>query len=635
MHSFALILAFAAFNAVFFTTSSSADGPASDTDFLEAVLFLSGAADESELSESELDSYRRMAARPLRINAAGRAALQSCGLFSTYQVETILDWRRRTGPILSAGELSVIDGFNASIASHMALFLDFGAASLRGREDFATDSLGRTLLKEVLDVDAACGLYFKASGLGTDNPGTALVWNAKALSTFRSRVGEWQFSAAAREGWAFSAAYSGGGGGRLCLSNAVVGNFNARFGQGLLQWSGLQFTTTSSPSALMMRPNGVRAYTSYSQDHALFGAAARMDAGSFSISPWVHLGNPSDFGDPASFRETVREQGSAGVNTTWYHRYGQVGATVVTPFQDPRQSGLSLDFQQSINWATVYGEFAANLRGGISALLGTRFQLGRWDNAVRCSYSASEHNVSASTSCQSSSRRHTLTISPNISYYQHSHGHTPAGAAQIKASIIYNLQPSEPWKFTTRISFKDRFLSRYADPSAPYASSWATRRIELRQDAVWDNSTWLASGRINVVMGDSFFEAVASPSGAYEDVYSAGVGDSDLPVALLGCVEMGYRHPLPSTAVYFQAGAFCIDKWNDRIWVYQRDAPSNFNVSQMYGRGLWAAAYASVRVCSFLYLYLRADCTAYPWARDSDTRRGATLSARVQLRFKF
>lgn len=53
---------------------------------------------------------------------------------------------------------------------------------------------------------------------------------------------------------------------------------------------------------------------------------------------------------------------------------------------------------------------------------------------------------------------------------------------------------------------------------------------------------------------------------------------------------------------------FKVDNWEDRIYVYEREAPGNFNVPSCYGRGCRASLLLGWRG-----LYLRASRTWYPW----------------------
>lgn len=655
MHSIVLILALAALIPQVICLKPDHPESSSDNDvpsLVEAVLFLTGATDESELSEAEMETFRSLAVRPLNINISGRAALQGCGLFSAYQVETILDWRARTGPILSVAELAAVDGFNPTLARVLSIFLDFAPLGGLGPESVRTDSLGRRYLSDVLSFDAMAGTAVKVGIPGAGDKPAALdfKWNAKAMLRWHGKGGDWQLSAATRQSlslpasareslslpavfsaatpeWAFSAACSSTspencqapGRTRFRLSDIIIGNFNARFGQGLVQWSGLLFSDQSTPSAMMLRPSGVRAYTSYSQSNSMFGAAARMDVGSFSISPWIN------FGDPMKLPSAHLRQGSAGLNATWYHRNGQVGVNSAVAFDDPRNTAVSLDFQHTLQSLVLFGEAALDVTGRFKGLAGGRFCAGPVDVALRLKYdSAYEHNLSASASYESPDRRHVVSFSPSMTYYQYAKGHTPAGAAQLKARLTYTAQPSSAWKTVLRLNYNDRFLSAYADPSASYASSWSTRRFDIRQDVRWEDGKFMAAIRGDVVLGDALREFVSEAGRS-----------SCCPVAMLAFVETAYKHPLPKTALYLQSGLFCIDKWNDRVWLYCRDAPSIFNVSQMYGRGWWSCVYASVRACRYVSVYARAECTAYPWARAGDTRKDSSFFFRIQLQSSF
>jgi hypothetical protein len=47
--------------------------------------------------------------------------------------------------------------------------------------------------------------------------------------------------------------------------------------------------------------------------------------------------------------------------------------------------------------------------------------------------------------------------------------------------------------------------------------------------------------------------------------------------------------------LYLRTGMFKVDHWDDRIYVYERDAPGCFNVPAYYGRGYRASLTGSVR----------------------------------------
>ena len=56
----------------------------------------------------------------------------------------------------------------------------------------------------------------------------------------------------------------------------------------------------------------------------------------------------------------------------------------------------------------------------------------------------------------------------------------------------------------------------------------------------------------------------------------------------LAYAEAGYRREYAErnrVTAWLRGELFAIDSWDDRIYVYERDAPGNFNVPAYYGRG--------------------------------------------------
>ena len=82
---------------------------------------------------------------------------------------------------------------------------------------------------------------------------------------------------------------------------------------------------------------------------------------------------------------------------------------------------------------------------------------------------------------------------------------------------------------------------------------------------------------------------------------------------------------------YLRFTAFAVDNWDDRIWVYERDAPGNFNVPAYCGRGWAASAAAAFKPSRRHSLYLRVSLLRYPWM--SETKEGRS-EVRLQYQLK-
>ena len=66
---------------------------------LEAIARLAGAEDIEALDPSEVEMYEYLADHPLDLNRSSRAKLLSTGLFTPFQVASLLDYRDDSGDI--------------------------------------------------------------------------------------------------------------------------------------------------------------------------------------------------------------------------------------------------------------------------------------------------------------------------------------------------------------------------------------------------------------------------------------------------------------------------------------------------------------------------------------------------------
>ena len=97
------------------------------------VLAVSGASALEDLDESQMELYQHLETNPVNINFASRSALLSCGLFTQFQVVSLIEYRSQWGDILSMAELAAVDGFGESFARAVkgpggAVFRRIGAA---------------------------------------------------------------------------------------------------------------------------------------------------------------------------------------------------------------------------------------------------------------------------------------------------------------------------------------------------------------------------------------------------------------------------------------------------------------------------------------------------------------------------
>jgi hypothetical protein len=108
----------------------------------------------------------------------------------------------------------------------------------------------------------------------------------------------------------------------------------------------------------------------------------------------------------------------------------------------------------------------------------------------------------------------------------------------------------------------------------------------------------------------------------------------------LRCVGTGFvtyieeGRKTESMSIYLRQGVFFVDDWEDRIYVYERDAPGSFNVPAMYGKGWFVSTVASVHINRVVRLYARASYTGYQFMTQEKRKPGkAELKLQVVCRF--
>ena len=527
----------------------------------KAILTLSGASDISELAEEEFERYSHLAAHPLKLNSCTRSALIGCGILSSYQVETLLDYRHRHGDILSVTELSVVNGFAGEIAQALSPFVDFSPG-------IGTDN-GK------LRIDAMEAITGGGVKVNEGEPNGQ--WRAR--SNFEALGGRYGFGAAigTKSPWSGKLSPPDGIGWNVhanagkWLTEAVVGCFNLRFGQGLLMWSGSVFNSYDNPASLMKRPSGIVPYKGWSPSYAMKGIGARMDFGHFSISPFATLGN----------KDNTMEYGG---NVSWNHANGEIGATVRI---SDESRGYSLDFQQTVRGTVLYGEACITGKSP-SVLFGATVPYGNFNTGLRVLWSDKEHNVTSALSYVSPSRKHSVNSGITASYAP------DRKTLGIKAQCHYSASLSDRTSLATRgtVSLKDK------------------RKYSLRQELSWDNGVLSAGVRADA---------------AY-----------CISIALMTCADFGYKAQAGTVKLSadIQAGAFLVDNWDDRIYVYMKDLPGSFSVPALYGRGWWVNTYAKVTTAHRLSACLRVMYSAYPWAREVDLHKKPALNAGLQLSWK-
>lgn len=501
---------------------------AQDPGFERSVLTLTGASSVEELDEETFDRFCSLRSRPLRINAVGEKALLASGLFSRYQAASIMDYRKRSGQIMSVMELMLLDGFDGRTAEAAAYFLSFEPFQDTSGGRSGAETLARTAVKE--QDDSYDWNYAAKLRVGNDER-----WSLGVTSRKSYGVGS-----LLPEDVSFSAFFSGRGGGW----SVIAGDFNTRFGQGLLLWSGFSMSGAQSAAAFSKHPSGLSPAWTLSPSAVHRGVAAEAVFGRVVTSAFLS------------------KERMFGANVTWLARSGQTGVSALS------SGKTSIDWRWSHGRLDSFGEAAVDIPHDAAAWVAGctfnpayQFRISALVRSYATAYDGQGAGAFRSSTKSSDENGAAVALDyRNVVVTADAAFHPSKGTSMHKAVIKYSPQISE------RFGLAFRLTSRFRPEDA---CRW---RNELR---------------------------VESEVGGEEGLYLKCCADlcRCRDIAWLSYLEAGFitQRDSWSFSAFARLTAFRINNWDDRIYIYERDVQGAFSVPAYYGRGWSASAVASYK----------------------------------------
>ena len=535
---------------------------------VESVMRFLGVDSPEELDAAEVERLEDFLERPLRINMVPQSRLQASGLLTPYQVASLTDYRARHGNIMSYTELAAVDGFGPDVVQKLRPFI-----SLEYHE----------VHSDVMNAhhDLAVKSAYKATGMPVESD-----WNyglKYRLRTDRLTVSLGTSKPYSAKG-VWSEAYTGSLSYECRKVRVVMGDFNARFGQGLALWSGAFITTLSTPDAFMKKPSGISGTWSFTGSTALTGVAAETTAGRLKITAMMSAPGVKDM---KKHPEKVSLLPAA--NLIYLTRYGHASMTYAG-------SKASVDGAFCIRGVNIFSEAAYDFsERRMAAVCGTQFNaseklrlasLARY--CPKDSYQAAFSGAFRTSKLDSEG-----TFSVDAICYPLGKGKEDSHSVQVKALVNWECALSPSLRLKVRLS------ERFRTWGSPFCT-------DLRVDLSYAAGPWIMNMRLNALRC--------------------------VRTGFVGYFEEGYK--TSDMSIYLRQGLFFVDDWEDRIYVYERDAPGSFNVPAMYGRGWFASAVASMRLSYSIRLYARASYTGYHFM-TYEKRKPGKAELKLQMIAKF
>jgi hypothetical protein len=373
-----------------------------------------------------LETLENLRLRPLDLNRATRDDLMAIRLLNEIQIENLLAYRTQFGPFLNEYELQAIPGWELADIRRMLPFVQV-STGLDSRNIPLQHGFVRGENEFILRWGHNNRQNIPASAEG--KPDAMAI---RFRHTFDNRMrfgitgekdpGEAFFKGSNPRGFDFYSAHFFVQNVNPTLKTLALGDFSARFGQGLLLQTGFSPGKSAETMSIARDSRKINAYSSFGEAYFLRGAATTLTFGKnwevtalFSarrrdanvLAPadttdqefadlafsslqasGLHR-TPSEIADEKSIREWVgalsatRRWKNGQVSLNGLHlEYDKPWQPAVAPYRQfifagKRLTGASLDYNwRHRNWY-AFGEFARSDNGGMSALNGLLFAADR------------------------------------------------------------------------------------------------------------------------------------------------------------------------------------------------------------------------------------------------------------------
>ena len=562
---------------------------------------------EEGASADDIEDYLQQLL-PLNLNDAGEDILRQCGLFTPFQIASLLEYRKAYGALLSMQELQAVDGFSKEFIDEIAPYVVLRQEDVPARRK--AEFRSRYKLKS-----------------GTEG---VHQYNRFLLESGRVRAG---LLAESDAGEIPLVDYVGG---FFALQkgrwNVLLGDYSACFGQGLAIWNAFSFTGASSPASVLKRQRGIVPYKSADETRALRGMALGCEMG----GGW----SACLFASAAGVDARVEEDGYSSLPVTGYHRtiYERkcknamreylaganvafardrfhAGVTAVAYSYSKHNRRKVMPYNQYQLYDGFHGNLAADLlffaghwrffaEGAVdsglkpAAVTGAVFTpsydfeiscLTRYYDRAYIALHAGAYSTISSVSNQAGAVLSLLWRPARglllTSFTEAVHYPWLRYRIDAPSSAFYEKAKAEYTRSSWTFSLQDNYVWQSADGSCKHS---------LKGGVKWETESWKASLRTGVV------------------IYTAG-GATQSGAAISASASRSFlrgRLSVTAGAAYFDASGY-----DARVYIYESDLPGNFSLQYYYGKGIAARALVKVKSGRRLALSLMGVLSAAPECR--------------------
>lgn len=595
---------------------------------------------ESASLETVYDLLCELEQHPLDINTVRRESLEQFPFLSAQQIEEIIEYRDRYGPLKSIGELQMIRSLDYAQRRLLTYFIYVGDEQEKGFPEL--NDIARYGRHELM-ATARIPFYRRKGDDGAYLGDPYRHWlryqftyhdAVKAGVVGAKDAGEPFFTGRNRWGYDHYAIYLQLRGlGRL--ESLCLGHYRVSMGMGLVMNSDFSLGKVAMLQNLGRASTGIRTHSSRS-DNFLQGAAATLNLGK-----GLRL---VAFGSYRAIDATLNKDGTAAtLLNTGYHR---TEAEMDKKHNvDLLKAGGSISYQYRglhIGLNTVYSRLSCKLKPNTSALYRKNYPQGKdfLNTSVDYRYASHRLSLSGETAIDKSGHLATInTASIRLSdawsmmalqrFYAYSYASIDAqsfsegGRVQNESGVYLGLiwRPSPSLRIDAYTDFAYFAWARYQVSQSSHnwdhlvQATWQSRRwtldaryrLRLKQKDNEDKTALDSHPEHRMRLGLNYsseggFGAHTQIDGGY---YAYGVKEWGM------MISQSLSYEVPRLRLNGGVGYFHTDSYDSRVYLYEKGPLYTYGLASFYGEGIRYWLMARVAIGQKLMLTAKVGVTDY------------------------
>jgi hypothetical protein len=565
--------------------------------------------------------YEEMLSSPLEINLITRKQMEECGLLTPFQIESILDYRKEYGDILSLSELSLVDGFGPEAIELVRHFFRFSSLQ-EIAAPFVEESFSHRFSAKVRKKIKSEGISF------TSKYKIEYGRRITAGLTLDSDAGEKLTSYYHPDFTSVHLAWSPPERPldykKIRFRKVVLGDYVARFGQGLALWKAFPVSFFGTPSSLIKRGSAIAPYTSTDESNFLRGAGVTFGSSEMECSLFASY-NGVD-------ARVVGDSCYTSIITDGLHTTDGERATRNSMHEYLFGGHLSYDFSrlQLGLTALCYGYDKCNARRVREY---NKYQMydGIWGNVALNLYSswrsfrffaeaALDFRPSAALLCgvcwNPDYRFETALI---VRAYGKGYTATHAAAYstlsscsnQYGATASVKYLPSRGWTMHLSAEYSAYPWSRYRIDGP----SWDSRaRLDILKEFQSGSQLRMRLDWRHKSESGSTLNGRLHASAALTQCWSLSARIEGGLKGFATYGELGFRTTDRRWDICARGTYYNTEDWNSRVYIYERGVPQSFSVENYYGKG-WSwyflVKWSPARFADLWFKYSKNYCAFF------------------------